>query len=275
MISDMDQSPLKHWPPPKGAIHYFRKNRRTELNSLSQVTAATPSASTAITPEAIVTISFYSQPTKGSNRNESWVNGFILDAVCAFPASQTLQTVFEHLSCTTEDNSTQGLESLSYGGNEVERGLYGIVLENTVFGGGVGNWAHQFQQVCNTSQCESQVANNTMSQTKLLDLRLKVQHPYWIYHKGNCIHCWLVEGVRLASSTDINCPMMLHKGTRPHPTCHHCGRNPVTLAVNGDTRLGESPSRICGECWDAMGGRQNNDSVVIHLALSTIERPLV
>ncbi len=65
----------------------------------------------------------------------------------------------------------------------------------------------------------------------------------------------LIALFSLASSSDprTGYPIALYLSKQPHPTCQHCGRNPVTLAVNGDPRLGESPSRICEPCWKLMG----------------------
>jgi len=119
---------------------------------------------------------------------------------------------------------------------------------------------------------EMQILQNTL----LGELNLQIQLPYWIMHQGNCSHCWVVEGIRydirlmtvqvvhliihisLANTSDPRSayPIELYQSKQPHPTCHHCGRNPVTLAVNGDPRLGESPSRICEPCWKIMGPPQ-------------------
>ena len=94
-----------------------------------------------------------------------------------------------------------------------------------------------------------------MVQTVLGEMHLKVQMPYWILHQGNCYHCIVISSIRLISPTDpSNNYAIASFLARQHiPTCHHCGRNPVTLVVNGDTRLGESPSRLCQTCWRVMG----------------------
>jgi hypothetical protein len=124
---------------------------------------------------------------------------------------------------------------------------------------------------------------DTIQETKILqntllgELNLQIQLPYWIMHQGNCSHCWVVEGIRYGirlvtvqefihliihismentSDPRSGYPIGLYQSKQPHPTCNHCGRNPVTLAVNGDPRLGESPSRICEPCWKIMGPPQ-------------------
>ncbi|KAG8834482.1 hypothetical protein FRC17_008538 [Serendipita sp. 399] len=117
----MGHSPLKHWPD-------------------SQTTAAARDTMAA-TPEAIITISFYSQPIKISNRNEALVNGYVLDTICALEASQTLQTVFEQLPCADEDKSVEWTSVTSHKIKEPEEELYGMVLDHTAVGGGTGKWA--------------------------------------------------------------------------------------------------------------------------------------
>ena len=143
------------------------------------------------------------------------------------------------------------------------------------------NLERRMQELQKESSAKLTVSCVSTSQQTLGALSLKLQQPYWIYHKGSCVHCWVVESVRYvrlqdrrmnmlmfsrlfnASDSQYNYPLMLYMSSQSHPTCPHCGRNPVAWVVNGDVRLGESPSRLCTACWSLIGISDDPDVVVL------------
>ncbi|PVG00343.1 hypothetical protein CPB86DRAFT_871877 [Serendipita vermifera] len=278
LLATLEQTSLQHWPPHKQSVYYFRKNKRIEENALTEVKPTTGGNSA--TPgdnEVIVTISFHSRPTRGASRNETTTNALVLDATFAFLSSQTLQNVFNTVPCPYKNLPQEIWESSELIGYETAaldpRAVYGgVVIENEAYGSKERPWARSLEELSKRNGPKLLSAKKeTLSEVRIGSLSLKLHTPYWLIHHGNCMHCWVVDSIRLLNPDDpvTGYPLQLFMNRQTYPTCLHCGRNPVKLAINGDHRLGESPSRICEICWKMIDGpstdpvTRRKDSVLV------------
>lgn len=275
LLRTLEKAELRHWPPPKQAGHYFRRNRKTEINSIltlvcdiqspigdgiNTLQETSASAGDVADATAILTISFHSKPTKASDRNEVWADGWVLDSVQSFLSTQTLQCILDALLCSsnTIKSDQWSMDNGISPGNSA-----GMIVDQLAFG--EDYWLRSIQELQRESTAKLTASRIPMSQQTLGALSLKIQQPCWLYHHGSCVHCWTIESVRLCNTSDhqYSYPLALYMSTWSYPTCPHCGRNPVAWVVNGDIRLGESPSRLCTACWSLMGPSDDPDVIVL------------
>src|SRR5216683_1470598 len=125
--------------------------------------------------------------------------------------------------------------------------------------------------------------------TPLSSLSLRLNHPYWLLHHGNCEHFLVVDQIRHVVSFSNACRLvelffsfsLLHTDDPPsgYPlttgitppllgNCRVCSKVPAVYSIVGDMRLGESPCILCVSCWRNMGmpkGKDAEDIMVIPL----------
>jgi snRNA-activating protein complex subunit 3 len=127
-----------------------------------------------------------------------------------------------------------------------------------------------------------------MHDTPFSSLSLRLNHPYWLLHHGNCEHFLVVDQIRHVISSPNACPLvelssfsLLHAHDPPsgYPlttgitppligNCRACSKTPAVHSIVGDMRLGESPCILCAPCWRKMGipkGREAENLIVIPL----------
>ncbi|GJJ06337.1 hypothetical protein Clacol_000528 [Clathrus columnatus] len=90
----------------------------------------------------------------------------------------------------------------------------------------------------------------------LRSLTLRINEPYWMMHRANCDHWFVVDEIRLQNPRDpiSRYPITLQRTPTLRPLCRICGKIPATLSVLNDMRLGESPFLVCTPCWELFGG---------------------
>lgn len=93
--------------------------------------------------EAIITISYHSRATKPSNRNESWSNNFVLDAVYDFLGSQTLKDVYDTVACTNKDLPREIWKEsklVGYMNSPAHADVGGLIIGSTAYRNDDGRW---------------------------------------------------------------------------------------------------------------------------------------
>ena len=123
-----------------------------------------------------------------------------------------------------------------------------------------------------------------MHETPFSSLSLRLNHPYWLVHHGNCEHFLVVDQIRYVFSparsavslTDIVLSSLLHPHDPPsgYPlttqitppllaNCRACSKVPAVYSIVGDVRLGESPCILCAPCWRNMGMPKDKEAETI------------
>ena len=124
-------------------------------------------------------------------------------------------------------------------------------------------------------------AATSIFETSLSSLTIRLNHPYYLLHQGNCEHFIVIEQVRLLHPSDpLPIPHFLSPPsssaqlyTNPYPLtlqitpplpplCRACTKAPAVYSIVGDMRLGESPCVLCKVCWRALGDSDEGIMVV-------------
>ena len=122
-----------------------------------------------------------------------------------------------------------------------------------------------------------------MHETTFSSLSLRLNHPYWLVHHGNCEHFLVVDQIRYVCSRHtrrlVGRPFFLsllhpHDPPSGYPlttqvtppllgNCRACSKVPAVYSIVGDMRLGESPCILCAPCWRNMGTPKDNEAETI------------
>jgi len=93
-------------------------------------------------------------------------------------------------------------------------------------------------------------------ETSLRSLSMRINEPYWILHRGDCEHWFVINEIRLQNPRDPNSgyPIGIQRTPTVRPICRICTKVPATFSILNDIRLGESPCMVCKLCWELFGG---------------------
>jgi len=128
-----------------------------------------------------------------------------------------------------------------------------VVIEGTAFGDGLTGNDYASKLVTHVS--EPLTLGSKMHETPFSSLSLRLNHPYWLVHHGNCEHFLVVDQIRLLHPHDPPSGYPLTTQITPplHVNCRACSKVPAVYSIVGDVRLGESPCILCAPCWRIMG----------------------
>ncbi|KAF8520437.1 snRNA-activating protein of 50kDa MW C terminal-domain-containing protein [Hysterangium stoloniferum] len=111
-------------------------------------------------------------------------------------------------------------------------------------------------------------------ETTLRSLSMRINEPYWILHRGDCEHWFVIDEIRRDISSfgtarfadtqayrlqnprdpSYGYPIAIQRTPTVRPLCRICSKVPATLSILNDIRLGESPCIVCKMCWELFGG---------------------
>lgn len=102
-------------------------------------------------------------------------------------------------------------------------------------------------------------------------LSLRIGEPYWILHRGNCEHWFVIDEIRLQNPRDpvSGYPICIQRTPVQRPLCRICSKVPARFSILNDVRLGETPALLCKPCWDLLGpppskeGERAEDRVIV------------
>ncbi|ESK96582.1 snrna-activating protein complex subunit 3-like [Moniliophthora roreri MCA 2997] len=284
--------------PRKKIVQEAPLTSSTSVEELEQKLSMVKLASWKLTPEASLFIrapkdselNIYSEPIKAVGHDqpgegEAIVIFSVYNKVLWRPSmvsrasqhciltSQTLGDLFESIPCLSNELPAEELEGsrvAGYGSSTQMKASNGcaICIEGMVYGDGLEekDYADKLLQHVRSfkSSVELSKATTAIHDTPLKSLSLRINHPYWMLHEGNCEHFIVIDAIRLKHSSDpsIGYPLTLHREPAALTPCACCSKTVAVWSIIGDERLGESPCLLCAWCWKNMGPA-GNDSVVV------------
>jgi len=229
----------------------------SDINTLTEIKRA-KDGSTVAAYSAIVTVSVYNRL--------SWSYNFVYrSSQHAVLSSNTLGQLYDVIHCPSKelpDESTVDETFLGYepGPPEHPSGCV-VVIEGTAYGDGLTE---------NVSKLVAHISNPLtigpkMHNTPLSSLSLRLNHPYWLIHHGNCEHFLVVDQIRLFHPHDppSGYPLMTQLTPPLIGNCRACSKVPGVYSIVGDLRLGESPCILCAPCWRSMGMPKGKEAEAI------------
>ncbi|KAK0212853.1 snRNA-activating protein of 50kDa MW C terminal-domain-containing protein [Desarmillaria ectypa] len=257
---------LSSYPLCPEASLFVRPPKNSDQNALNKCRPSDSNAGTSLpddTSFAIITVTIY---TKGSSTTMRTSQHALL-------TSQTLGDIVEMMPCASNDlpeeivshrrvprdQSTQAVKANSDSVVCIGDVLYSDGMKET-------DYADKMLQYLATHSIKHgslTKAPESIHDTILSSLSLRINEPYWILHQGSCEHFFLVEQIRLKSLSDPSSgyPFTLQLTPISLDLCRACYRIPAIWSIVGDLRLGESPCILCGTCWESMG--EPDDGVVV------------
>jgi snRNA-activating protein complex subunit 3 len=290
---------------PQEAAVFIRGPKNSDINTLTEIVSffnldflpctlsdrlLKKQAKNGSTPDphsAVVMVSVYNRLT--------WSYNFVYrSSQHAVLSSNTLAELHNVIPCpsnelpdeSTADGTFVGYES---GPSKHPSGCI-VVIEGTAYGDGLteNDYARYVFLLFNAvgSRCllrlsskliahipEPLTIGSKMNETPFSSLSLRLNHPYWLVHHGNCEHFLVVDQIRYIFSlhnsdhlVDIFLSSLLHPDDPPsgYPlttqitppllgNCRACSKVPAVYSIVGDMRLGESPCILCAPCWRNMG----------------------
>ncbi|KAH9979175.1 snRNA-activating protein of 50kDa MW C terminal-domain-containing protein [Russula compacta] len=255
---------LKSWPLPQEAAVFTRGPKNSDINSLREIKHANDGPSPA-PDSAVVTVSVYNRL--------AWSYNFVYcSSQHAVLSSNTLGELYDVIPCpsnelpdeSTVDGAFVGYES----GPSKHPSACVVVVEGTAYGDGLTENDYASKLVAHISK--PLTIGPKMHDMPFSSLMLRLNHPYWLLHHGNCEHFLVVNQIRLLHSHDP--PSGYPLTTRITPpllgNCRACSKVPAVYSIVGDLRLGESPCTLCTPCWRNMGmpkGKEAENIMVIPL----------
>ncbi|KAF9222581.1 hypothetical protein BS17DRAFT_783085 [Gyrodon lividus] len=195
-------------------------------------------------------------------------------------SSQTLADFIRSIPCDSSEMPAEQLDSegdvLGYTystkaqaretGAQFEEGCL-LLIEGIVYGDGrpAEDYADKLLSHLQTlpagKRPQITKSSTSLTQTLFASLTLRINHPYWMLHQGNCEHFIVVDQIRLSHPSDppSGYPLTLHITPALPEVCKACFKVPAVFAIAGDLRLGESPCLLCAPCWRNMGPPRDED----------------
>ncbi|PBK91470.1 hypothetical protein ARMGADRAFT_932501, partial [Armillaria gallica] len=210
---------------------------------------------------ALITVTIY---TKGSSTT-------MRTSQHAFLSSQTLGDIIEAMPCASNDLPKEIVSHSQVANQLAVNASSGSVvcIEDVLYGDGMSetDYADKMLQCLAARSTQHRAltkAPESMHDTSLSSLPLRINEPYWILHQGNCEHFFVVDQIRHASNLSdpsSRYPFTLQLTPISLDLCRACYRIPAIWSIVRDLRLGESPCILCGSCWENMG--EPDDGVVV------------
>ncbi|KAI0264797.1 hypothetical protein BGY98DRAFT_1039103 [Russula aff. rugulosa BPL654] len=226
MKSDLANIKLKSWPLPQEAAVFIRGPKNSDINTLTEIKQA-KNGSTPDPHSAVVTVSVYNRLT--------WSYNFVYrSSQHAVLSSNTLGELYNVIPCPSKelpDEST--VDGLLVGG-------YVVVIEGTAYGDGLTDNDYASKLVAHTSK--PLTIGSKTHETPFSSLSLRLNHPYWLVHHGNCEHFLVVDQIRLLHPHDPPLGTRLLRISHPH----YWGT--------------VSPCILCAPCWRNMGMPKDNEA---------------
>jgi len=206
---------------------------------------------------AVVTLSVYNRV--------AWSYNFVYrSSQHAVLSSNTLGELYDVIPCpsnelpdeSTVDGAFVGYES----GPSKHPSGYVIVIEDTAYGDNSTENDYVSKLAAHISK--PLTIGSKTHDTPLSSLSLRLNHPYWLLHHGNCEHFLVVDQIRLLHTDDPPSGYPLTTGITPPllGNCRVCSKVPAVYSIVGDMRLGESPCILCVPCWRNMGMPKGEDA---------------
>ncbi|KAG5720044.1 hypothetical protein E4T56_gene5653 [Termitomyces sp. T112] len=230
---------LSCWKLSSDSSTFIRHSKISDQNVLTQVKIAPePSAQLSEDKNAIVTITVHIRST--------WTPGYInRSSQHALLSSQTLGDLFRIIPCISNEIIAHDGQ---LGNAQEPRQSKGCVvcIGNIIYGDGhcEEDYAQKLLNHLGSISKDKPVltkASTTIFETPLSSLKLQVNQPYWLLHKGNCEHFLVVDQIRLQHTSDLSSgyPLTLQITPALLDLCRACAKVPAALSIIGDIRLGE------------------------------------
>jgi len=210
----------------------------------------------------------------------AWSHNFVYrGSQHAVLSSNTLGELYDVIPCpsnelpdeSTVDGTFVGYDSVP---SKHPNG-YVVVIEDTAYGDGLTENDYAGKLAAHISK--PLTIGSKMHDTLFSSLSLRLNHPYWLLHHGNCEHFLVIDQIRLLHAHDPPTGYPLTTGITPPllGNCRACSKVPAVYSIAGDMRLGESPCILCAPCWRNMGmpkGKEAENIMVIPLPKYEIGR---
>ncbi|KAG6866714.1 hypothetical protein C0991_011373 [Blastosporella zonata] len=237
---NLDAVKLGSWKLPPESSTFIRPSKISDQNVLTQVKAAPePSAPLSDDTNAIITVTVHNRST--------WTSGYInRSSQHAILSSQTLGDLFQIVPCVS---------------NEIQTPQTSV---SDVHGSKHDDYA---QKLLNHLQLVSKdapaliKAPSTIFETPLSSLRLRINQPYWLLHRGNCEHFIVVDQMRLQHPSDppSGYPLTLQITPSLLDLCRACAKVPAALSVIGDISSLEQYSDVVSWINDLLDTSEDDD----------------
>lgn len=258
---------LRCWPLTLHSALFIRPPKQSDHNTLTSTKYLSLSVSTTQeaanrSSEALLFVTVYDRLTWGHKLISRSSQHVLL-------SSHTLGDMFDSIPCTSNemperqpDGSWTDAPAAGGGSGAV------IFLEDTAYGDGLSDkdYSDKLMECLGVLSEKKRTAvekGRAMHDVTFRSLELRLHHPYWLCHAGNCEHFFVIEHLRAhhASDPPLSAFPLTTQITPPLlDTCRACNKAPAVSAVTGDIRLGESPFMICGPCWRWMGAPKGEDA---------------
>ncbi|KAF8274461.1 snRNA-activating protein of 50kDa MW C terminal-domain-containing protein [Lactarius quietus] len=255
---------LKSWPLPQEAAVFMRGPKNSDINTLTEIKCSNNGSNPA-PQSAVIVVSVYNRL--------AWSYNFVYrGSQHVVLSSNTLDELYTVIPCPSNeipDERTVDGNFVGYGtGSSTRPSGCVVVIEGTAYGDGTAEDDYANKLVAHVSEPLSKGVK--MRDTSFSSLSLRLNHPYWLVHQGNCEHFLIVDQIRLLHPHDPRSGYPLTTQITPPllGNCRACAKVPAVYSVVGDIRLGESPCLLCTPCWRSMGmpkGQDANAVMVIPL----------
>ncbi|KAG6831696.1 hypothetical protein H0H92_008339 [Tricholoma furcatifolium] len=179
---------------------FIRPSKISDQNVLTQV-ALTPSQKVTPEPSAHLSEEKNAIITLTVHNRSSWTSGYGYinrSSQHVLLSSQTLGDIYKVMPCISNE---MVLDEESEHGDRNDVGCV-ICVDNTVYGDGYGEEDYAHRKLLNHLQTVTKdapsldKASTTIYETLLSSLKLRINYPYWLLHKGNCEHFLVVDQIR-------------------------------------------------------------------------------
>ncbi|KAH9083455.1 snRNA-activating protein of 50kDa MW C terminal-domain-containing protein [Lactarius deliciosus] len=255
---------LKSWPLPPEAAVFMRGPKNSDINTLAEIKYSSNRSNPA--PQTtVVVVSVYNRL--------AWSYNFVYrSSQHVMLSSNTLEELYNVIPCPSNETPDERVVDgtfVGYGtGSSTRPSGCVVVIEGTAYGDGSTETDYASKLVAHVSNPLSK--GPKMRDTSVSSLSLRLNHPYWLVHQGNCEHFLVVDQIRLLHPHDPPSGYPLTTQITPPllGNCRACTKVPAVYSVAGDIRLGETPCLLCAPCWRSMGmpkGEDANDVMLIPL----------
>lgn len=248
---------LKSWPLTLHAALFIRPPKQSDHNTLQTTKCLSLPATVSDPREALVFVTVYDRLSWGHKLLSRSSQHVLL-------SSHTLGDLFDVIPClSNEIPEPPTPSSCGTWGEASARGSSGsvICLEDVAYGDGQSekDYSDRLLECLQLLPEEKRAAvqkGPPMHDAVLRSLQIRLHHPYWLCHAGDCEHFFVIEHLRAYHPSDppvSSFPLTTQITPRLLENCRACNKVPAVYAVNGDIRLGETPFVMCAPCWRWMG----------------------
>lgn len=245
---------LKSWPLPPEAAVFMRGPKNSDINTLAEIKHSSNRSNPA--PQTtVVVVSVYNRL--------AWSYNFVYrSSQHVMLSSNTLEELYNVIPCPSNEIPDERVVDgtfVGYGSSTRPGGCV-VVIEGTAYGDGSTETDYASKLVAHVSNPLSK--GPKMRDTSVSSLSLRLNHPYWLVHQGNCEHFLVVDQIRLLHPHDPPSGYPLTTQITPPllGNCRACTKVPAVYSVAGDIRLGETPCLLCAPCWRSMGMPKGEDA---------------